>query len=473
MEEVAGGAAPGKGLAELWRQWSGHLRVSWWLVAGPALIGAVVGLGFALLQTPIYRATAVLYVTSGTTANAQNAYQGSLASEQRVSSYSRLATSEAVAEDAIEHGAISLSAARLRSSISSTSIPDTALFTVSAKSEDARTAATLANAVSASLTRYVATLETPGDGQTALAKATVVTPANAPSKPASPSYQRYALVGFLLGVVGGILLLLLRVRLDTRVRSEQDVQTVVDAPVLGSVPQDDALNARSVLDFSLGTSAAGESYRRIRTNLSFINVDTPITCLLVSSAVAGEGKTTTALNLAACFAEDGRRVLLLEADLRRPTVADRLGVSSEVGFTSCLMGDVNPLDVVQPSGTPNLDVLVCGPLPPNPAELLGSQKAQRLVKGLEREYDLVVIDSTPILPVADASICSRFCNGVLLVSRFGVTRRPALAAAASQIQSVHARFAGTILNGASFVNSEYGYGVGYYRAEPVAERNPV
>jgi capsular exopolysaccharide synthesis family protein len=184
----------------------------------------------------------------------------------------------------------------------------------------------------------------------------------------------------------------------------------------------------------------------VRTNLQFVDVDHPIKLIVVTSSIAAEGKSTTATNLAVVFAETGSRVLLIEADLRRPRVSDYLGLERAVGLTNVLAGQVSIDEVLQRWGTDGLTVLPCGSIPPNPSELLGSQNMVDLLTGLRQRFDTIIIDTPPLLPVTDAAVASVLADGVVVVVRYGRTNRAQLAAAVRSLESVDARVLGCVLN---------------------------
>jgi capsular exopolysaccharide synthesis family protein len=248
------------------------------------------------------------------------------------------------------------------------------------------------------------------------------------------------------------------------VRAVEDVEGALDRAVLASVPTDSSLEERGVLDFSVGGSPTAEVYRKLRTNLAFVRVDSPVRRLVVTSASQSEGKTTTAINLAAALAESGNHVVLVDADLRRPAVGSRLGANQSIGFTDYLLGRASIDDLIQESGQQNLAVLTSGPLPPNPAELLGSQRAREAVDLLSERYDYVVIDTAPVLPVTDAVVTARWADGVLLVARSGTTRRRDVSDAMAQLSAARVDVLGAVLNYVPARESAYGYG---YYGDPV------
>lgn len=433
------------------------LRRSWWILVGSALVVGLIGLLFSVLQPAEYRSSSTLYVTSGSDPNTQSAFQGSQAAQQRVASYVKLVTSDAIVLEALRDGSIDLSPEDAREKLTASAAPETVLVTVSATDTDAERARALTTAVGEAMTRYIETLEQPSGGGDSLAKLTVVSFASQPEQVA-PRVLRNVGLSVLLGFFVGILIVYLRERFDTVVRNIGTIPDGVGSPVLGSVPQEPQLRGGGTINFAAGaTSGAAESYRRLRTNLTFSNVDHPPRIVLVTSAAPGEGKTTTALNLAASLADSGDRVVIVDGDLRRPEVANRTGRLPAVGFTNYLRGDADMSDLVQASDYPNLDVLTSGELPPNPAELLASDRAAQGIRELASRYDYVIVDSPPVLPVTDAAVTARSVDGVLLVVRAGSTKQPDLIEAVGSLRAAHASILGLVLNDVRSTQSGYRY----------------
>ncbi|MED5803092.1 polysaccharide biosynthesis tyrosine autokinase [Gordonia sp. Z-3] len=425
------------------------------MVLAAACIGAVAAMSYSLLQEPLYRSSAILYVTSGSSTSSQSAYQGSLASQQRVASYAKLATSESVVSGAVDFLGGSLSPDYVADSVSASASEDTVLLTIRALDGDPDTAALLANSVANALVQSVRTLETPTAGGDPLAKVTVVTPAVASDDPVSPATLRNTVIGFVLGGLLGLLIVIVRNGLDTKIRSTSDVQALTSTPVLSSLPYDPILG-EGPLDFGAGASSAAEAFRQLRVNLSFVSVDNPSRAIAVTSPNAGEGKSTIAVNLASAIAESGVRVVLVDADLRRPNVHRVLGLAGGAGFTDILTGRVLLDDVVQRSPkSGDLDVVSAGSAAPNPAELLGSRRAEEVFSRLRSEYEWVIVDAPPVLPVADTATVSNWLDGVLMVVRAGATERADVAVALGQLETAGVPVLGVVAN--ALATTEVGY----------------
>jgi polysaccharide biosynthesis transport protein len=287
-------------------------------------------------------------------------------------------------------------------------------------------------------------LEVVGALQTGNAE--LVQPAVAPDSPSSPQTQRNIALGVLLGLFLGIGLALLREQLDRRVRDIEDVEDVFGMPVLGTIPQ-----SRNIPKLGPGfelapTGMEGEAFRMLRANLRYFNVDREINTILITSAAPQDGKTTVSVNIALADARAGERVLLIEGDLRRPTVAEKLGVtSSDSGLSLVLAGARKPEDAIE--SFHGVDVLPAGPLPPNPAELIESKRMQDLVAWAEREYDRVIIDTPPAAVVADALSLFSQVGGVVIITRLQQSPRSAAEHLRDQLANTGAPVLGIVVNG--------------------------
>jgi len=207
-------------------------------------------------------------------------------------------------------------------------------------------------------------------------------------------------------------------------------------------------------------SAASEAYRTLRTNIQFAGLDRPCRSILVTSATAGEGKTTTTANLGVVVAQAGSRVCLVDSDLRRPSLHKIFDVDNGRGLTTSLLEDLPFVEVAVPTHVTGLSVLTSGPLPPNPAELVGSKRMRELVEGAFANYDLVLCDSPPILAVSDPVALAAQCDGVILAVRVGTVAHDVVKRAAEQIEAVKGKILGVLLNHVNL--SRHGYHGSYY-----------
>jgi succinoglycan biosynthesis transport protein ExoP len=302
--------------------------------------------------------------------------------------------------------------------------------------------------------------------------------AGVPDDPINKTPVRNGVAGLALGILLGVALAFLREYLDDSVKTKEDLERASGLTVVGLIPElPDWKNRKAtpLIAMAQPRSHASEAYRTVRTSLEFLGLDNPITSVQVTSALAAEGKTTTLSNLATTFAKSGQRVIVLCCDLRRPRVHEFFGLDNRVGFTSILLGETPLSDAIQDvaaDGLP-LRLVASGPLPPNPAELLSSNRAASVIEALHERCDLLLIDSPPVVPVTDALVVAGLVDGVLLVGDSGSTTKRSLARAVELLRQVDAPLVGAVLNGVG-ARTEYGYEYGKeyyaYHAEPTRKR---
>lgn len=438
------------------------LRKRWRLVALCTLLGLAGAAVATIVATPQYSATARLFISARSGEDISSALQGGNFTQQRVKSYADVVTTAPVMKAVIDKLGLDTTPTELADEISVDNPLDTVLLNVTATDKSPEQATAIANSVAAQFTDVVRKLETPDGGGQPLVKATVVQQAAPPVAPVSPRPKINLALGLLVGLAIGVGVSVLRETLDTTVRSTEEVKEHTGAPLLGVVPEDPSTPRRPLVVEDPSTkNPRSEAYRQIRTNLQFLDVNTRLRTIVVTSAMPGEGKTTTVCNLAIAMAESGRRVILVEADLRRPRTADYFGLEGGVGVVNALLGQAEVEDLLQPWGRLPLEILPSGPIPPNPSELLGSQAMTDLINRLSARADVVLLDAPPLLPVTDASVLAAKEDGALLVTRHGFTRRDQLEAAAESLSQVGAKLLGTVVNRIPAKTGKYGYGYGY------------
>ncbi|HEY9210542.1 MAG TPA: polysaccharide biosynthesis tyrosine autokinase [Methylotenera sp.] len=294
----------------------------------------------------------------------------------------------------------------------------------------------------------------------------VVDKAQVPTTMFKPVLKLNLAIAIILGLVGGIGLALFFEYLDDTFKQASDVERLLGIPVLGLIPESAELNNNmNVVQLMVdeGRSALAEAYRSVRTALQFATAHGAPKLMGVTSTNMGEGKSTSALSIAIQFAQSGHRVLLIDADLRNPSLHRVLGADNTQGLTNCLAGKLQPFEVTLNTTVNNLFAITTGPLPPNPAELLSSKKMQMLLELAAERFDHIIIDSPPILGLADALVVANLVEGMLLVVEAGKTRRAAAQASIKRLLSVRAKPLGCLLT--KMNGQAHGYGYEYYYGE--------
>ena len=437
------------------------LRRSWWLVVVAALLG-LAGAAVANASTPrLYRADVQQFVSFADQSDSSaNVLSGSQFTLQRVKSYTQVATSAQVLEPVIHDLRLPMTTSSLAAEIQATNPLDTVLIDIAVTDTDPRRAARLANAIAARFGLVVADLERPPGGGDSPVKVSVTEPAAVPGAPVSPRVNLNLALGLLAGIALGVGGALLRARLDTTVKGIEDVAATLGSVPLGTVPADPRAPSHPlVLHDQRGARA--EAFRTLRTNLQFADVDAPPRSIVVTSAMPGEGKTTTACNLALALAIGGSRVVLVEADLRRPQACEYLDLEPAAGLTTVLAGRATLDDVLVGWHRELMHVLPAGPIPPNPAELLGSQHMGSLLRVLESRFDHVILDTAPLLPVTDAAVLAAAADGAIIVIRHRRTTHEQVVRAAHALASVKGRLLGSVVTMVPRGRRAYGYSYGY------------
>ncbi|MCU1499996.1 MAG: hypothetical protein JWM47_3949 [Acidimicrobiales bacterium] len=296
--------------------------------------------------------------------------------------------------------------------------------------------------------------------------AEVSTPATSPSSPAEPRPVRSAILALAIGLVLGVGTALLLEYLDDSITSKEDFEASLGGlPTLGMIPAVQSWKARGdtmIISQDDPLSPVSEAYRSLRTSVQFLGAGRPTSVIEITSPNPGEGKTTTVVNLAFALASTGQEVCIVDCDLRRPRVHAFFDLSQDVGLSSVITGEISLAKALQPVKTVDgLWVLASGPLPPNPAEILSSRRAHDVFRALADRFDMILIDSPPVLPVTDAAVIAPFVDLVLLVVSAGSTTRRGIERAYELLRQVDAPVAGGVLNGVTAETSRYGYEYGY------------
>lgn len=410
-------------------------RRYWLVVAATAAIAGLTAFALSQAATPLYTASAKLYFSLSVGGSATDLNQGSNYLQSQMLSYAQLATSPTVLRPVIDDLELELSPDALASSIAVSTPQNTTVLEVASTNRSATEAARITNALASSLSATVKDIspETPKEG--ASVTASIIASATEPSQPTSPNTPRNLLAGILIGLIVGVLGVVLRERFDTRIRTAEDLQTISDVPLLGVV-EAAALEA-------LGTM---ESYRRLCARLDSAPGRAKAFSLMVTASTPRERKSTVILGIAAAFAERGRRVLVVDSDIRRPRLPGLTGLDNSVGLTTILAGETEPTAAIQRWEERGIDVLLSGEVPSLPGEVLASTALPALIKKLATSYDVLLIDAAPVNTVADAMVLGRYVQGAVIVADAAHAHREPLARAIDSLTGSHVKVKGTVLN---------------------------
>lgn len=431
------------------RQLVKPLARRWPSITLMTLLGVgVAALGLSL-ATPHYSAHADVLVTPPAAKSTDSV------AERTIESYAHVLGGRSIAGRVVEDLGLAGSTASIDRHLTARVVDDTSVLRVTADSTRRQQAADLSQSAADAFVTWL-------DAQDTDLTATVVEEAATPSDPSSPLWAPWLVLGGILGLLAGLGLAAARNAADRSIHSPAELEEASGAPVLGAVAYDRAA-VQTPLITSLGTHHPRfEAVRILRTNLQFLDIDRDNKVITITSSLAGEGKSTTACNLAIALAQAGSQVALVEGDLRRPRVSEYLGIEKSVGLTTVLVGRVALDSAMQQAATPGLDVLASGALPPNPSEILQTNAMRSLISELRHRYDVVLIDAPPLLPVTDASLLASISDGAILVVRHGETGLDEVRTATERLSSVGARLLGTVLSMSPVKElSRYGYGFGY------------
>jgi receptor protein-tyrosine kinase len=438
------------------------LRAGWWLAVMGLVMGGLAALGVSLLMTPLYTAQTQLFVRTNDASSTSAVFQGGQFSQERVTSYAELLSGEELSARVADRLGLEVSPSQLAGQIEVSTIPQTVLLNVTVTDSVPERAQQIAAGIGTEFPLLVDELETTSNGESPVRVAVADGP-ELPTVASSPRTALNVILGALVGLLLGAAAAITRAQLDRSVKKTEDAAELAAAPVIGVVLRHPGMESRHVVDRTR-MSRMAEDYRHLRANLQFLDVDEPPKVIMVSSALPSEGKTTVIINLALALAEAGRKVAVVEADLRRPRITRYLGMVGGVGLTNILAGTADVSDVTQYYGEHGLAIIAAGPIPPNPSELLASTSMAELLEKLRASHDFVLVDSPPILPVADSTGLASVVDGVLLSVRYGSTRKDQLQQAAATIQRVGSKTLGVILNivpPKAEIASAFGHGYGY------------
>jgi capsular exopolysaccharide synthesis family protein len=422
------------------------IRKRWQIIVAVTLV-VLAGAALATELSPkVYEATTQLFVSTSGSSDSSALLSGSNFTQQRVLSYADVITTPNVLDPVIKTLQLNTTAAKLGAQITATVPLNTVLIEVAVQDTNPRVAAQVADAVGKQFTRTVADLESVSKSQASPVKVTVVSTPTVPTTPVSPKPTRNLALGVVLGLLLGLGLALLRDLLDTTIKNERDCAEVTGATVIGGIAFDPGAAKSPLLVQADPNSPRAEAFRTLRTNLQFVDAANHPRSIVFTSSVPSEGKTTTTANLAITMAASGARVCVVEGDLRRPRLLEYMGMDGSVGLTNVLIGQAELGDVLQQFAESSVYVVGAGSVPPNPSELLGSAAMIETLRELESRFDVVIIDTPPLLPVTDAAVLSTIAGGTVVVVGAGRVDRDHLARSLQSLEAVKGRVLGLVLN---------------------------
>ncbi|WP_370247716.1 polysaccharide biosynthesis tyrosine autokinase [Nocardioides sp.] len=434
----------------------GALIRRWRLLLVAVLLGVAAASALTALQPSVYRATSQVFVSVRENSDAIDRSLGQTFLQSRIKSYARVVSSPLVLDDVIDELDLDQDAADLASRIHTRVPPYTVLLEIAVDDEDPARAAEIADAVAARFSTVVSDIEQARTEQDSPVQAELARPAVVPEERISPIPAYNLSLGLLLGLIVGTLVVGVRERIDTRVATDDDIAEATDLPTLAVIPEARTDYQVPLLGLDHADPVWAEGYRRLRTNLSYSASEGHLRRIAICSPLGDEGRTLTAVNLALSYADAGFRPVLVDADLRGSAVARTLGLVHDVGLSDVLAGLLPLTEVVQRHG--GLDVVAGGPTVPNPSEILGSGRFQRLVRELLDTYDVVILDTPPLLSVTDAAVVSTCVDATVLLARAEITTRMQLKRALTALCRVDAVVAGAVLNRSDVtVSSGYRY----------------
>ena len=458
---------------DLGRIFKGILKKAW-LIAIVAVLCAILSLVSTIYCiTPWYQSSVMFYVNNtskdqGLTST--QTYADITAAKSLVDTYLVILNTRTTIEQVIEKAKLDYSYGQVKGMISAAGVNDTEVFKVVVTSEDPEEAAKIAYAIKEVLPTRIKEVVSGTAAYVVDAPAT-------PTAKSGPSYSRNTIVGLMVGLALSVGAIALVEIMDNTIKTSEDVENCCAYPILATVPEmsgsdkgknkNTGANSATLVGDKVNFAAA-EAYKLLRTKLLYaFSDDKKCHVFMVSSAMAGEGKSLTSVNIAYNMSQLNKRTLLIDCDLRQPTIAEKIKLAKNPGLADYLAGCAELKDVIC-QGSPDttgigLDVIVAGNNPPNPIELLSSDKMARMIETLRESYDYIVLDLPPVGEVSDALVASRLVDGTILVTRQNYCNHYALKDTISQLEFIDAKILGAVINCTASLSGKYGYNYKYSR----------
>lgn len=420
------------------------LRTRWKIICGILVVAIAGAVAYLLLATPQYVAYTRLFVSTTSDGTNTQTNDGGLFAQRRVLSYTQLLQGGLLAQRTIDKLGLDMTSEQLQKEVTAVAPTDTVLIDVTVQDPSPTRARDIANTLCDEFVVMAAALETPDLGARPNAQVVVQQRAGVPEHPVSPKKARILAVAAVVGLLLGLLAALIRDRLDPAIRRPESVEDITGVGVIGEIPLRGGRGAQSVVAVEQDDPTAADAFRELRTNLQSLEVAPGPRMLLVASSVAGEGRTSVAVNLAVALGEAGHSVVVVDADLRQPTVAASLDITGSVGLSTILTGAAELSDALQETQHSGVTALPAGDVTVNPTEILGTQRARTVFAELGERFDYVVVDSPPGT-VKDAAMVGAYMEGVLLVVRYGSSSRKQLAGTVAALTRAGAPLTGAVV----------------------------
>jgi succinoglycan biosynthesis transport protein ExoP len=417
-------------------------RRRWWVAALALVVCLGASAALSSSKPKIYRASARLYVNVQGATGTKDQAEGFQLASQLLASYAKVVNSQMTTKPVAEALKNRITPAQVRAKVTATPVPLTLLIDVRATDQRPVFAAELANATATALAQVIDEL---GANPTGGVRASIIDRAGTPTSPSSPRPKRDLAVGGFLGLALGAAAALAIDALDRTIREPSEAAEVFDAPVLCSVPKQRQISADPLVALKRGGSPTGEAYRALRTAIRFRESSHRLKTVLVTSAAAGDGKSTIAANLAIAMSLDGAKVILIDADLRRTRLSGMFKLPTGPGLTDVLLDKVKLPDALA-AWSAGLSILQVGSYTLNPSEALGSPQMVQVLENAKKLADIVIVDAPPVLPVADPSVLAALVDGTVLVCRWGRTSLHAAESTRAVLENVGADVIGVVLN---------------------------
>ena len=474
----------------MWRLVNEVLKKSWMVALVSIVSAVVVCLISAYVITPKYESSAMFYVNNNNFSLGDTSVSITsndiTASKSLVESYIVILDTRNSLNDVIDYAGVDRTYKEVREMLKAEAVNETEIFKVTVTSTDPEEAEKIADAISYILPKRISSIV---EGTSAK----IVDTAVMPVVPSAPNITTNTLLGFLLGFFLAVAVIVLRELMDVTVRTEEDLSMSCPHPILATVPNmaaaskggyyysgygqhghkkqniQDVVHKQDVPVIGEKISfAAKEAYKLLRTKLQFsFTDDSDCRVIGVSSALAGEGKSLTSTNLAYFLSQLDKKVILIDCDMRRPSLNEKLPIEKMPGLSNCLSGQSGVAELIQPCGIPDAEnafsVIAAGRNPPNPIELLSSARMSKMLAALRKAYDYIILDLPPVAEVSDAMAVAQETDGMLLVVRQNYGNRVALSAAVREFDFVGAKLLGVVYNCTHDSAAGYGYGKRYYK----------